>query len=71
MKKPQLKLIEIIANNLPEQGQVSNINTLVTGQELKEDVLLGGRKESDIKEVEPDWNICRHCKKIMNEKLTL
>ena len=54
MKKAQVKLIHIIANNLPNQGQVSKINTLVTGQDLIEDVRLGGRKESDIKEVDPD-----------------
>jgi len=54
MKKSQVKLIEIIAKNLPNQEQVSNINTKVTGQDLIEDVLLGGRKESDIKEVDPE-----------------
>ena len=53
MKKPQLKLIEIIAKNLPEQGQISNINTLVTGKDLIEDVLLAGRKEAEVKGIEP------------------
>ena len=54
MKKEQLKYIRIIANNLPDQGQVSKINTKVTGHDLIEDVRLGGRKESDIKEVDPE-----------------
>lgn len=50
MKKPQLKLIGIIANNLPNQGQASNINSVVSG----EDAILAGTNEIEGKEVDPD-----------------
>ena len=50
MKKPQLKLIEIIAKNLPQQGIVSNINAVVSG----EDVLLTNKTEINGEEVEPE-----------------
>ena len=49
MKKAQVKLIGIIANNLPNQGQVSNINSVVSG----EDAILAGTTEIAGKEVEP------------------
>ena len=49
MKKPQLKLLEIIAKNLPQQGVVSNINSIVTG----EDVLLTNKNEINGEEVVP------------------
>ena len=49
MKKEQLKYIRIIANNLPNQGQVSNINSVVSG----EDAILAGTTEIAGKEVEP------------------
>lgn len=54
MKKAQVKLIGIIANNLPNQGQVSNINTLITGNDIFEDILLGGRSEVEGKGIDPD-----------------
>ncbi len=52
MKKAQVKLIGIIANNLPNQGQVSNINSVVSG----EDAILAGTDEIEGKEVDPDKN---------------
>ena len=50
MKKPQVKLIEIIAKNLPSQSQVSNINSVVTG----EDAILAGTSEIEGKAVDPE-----------------
>jgi len=50
MKKPQLKLIEIIAKNLPQEHQSSNIHSLVSG----EDVLLTNKAEVNGEEVEPE-----------------
>lgn len=54
MKKPQLELIKIIAKNLPEQSQISNINTVVTGNDIFEGILLGGRNEVEGKGIDPD-----------------
>lgn len=50
MKKPQLKVIQIIANYLPVHGQASNINSIVSG----EDAILAGTNEIEGKEVNPD-----------------
>ena len=50
MKKPQLKLLEIIAKNLPQQGIVSNINSIITG----EDVILTNKNEINGEEVIPE-----------------
>ena len=50
MKKSQVKLIGIIAKNLPNQGQASNINSIVSG----EDAILAGTTEIAGKEVDPD-----------------
>ena len=50
MKKSQVKLIGIIANSLPNQGQASNINSIVSG----EDAILAGTTEIEGKEVDPE-----------------
>ena len=62
MKKPQLKLLEIIAKNLPQQGIVSNINSIVTG----EDVLLTNKNEINGEEVIPEKEI----KKLKQQRRT-
>ncbi len=49
MKKPQLKLIEIIAKNLPTQQIQSSINSVVSG----EDAILAGTNEIKGEEVDP------------------
>ena len=46
MKKAQLNIIKIISDNLPNQSQASNINSVVSG----EDAILAGTNEIDGKE---------------------
>lgn len=69
MKKHQLKLIDIIVKNLPEEKQVSKINSVLSG----EDAILAGTNEIDGKEVNPEkeYTVTNHLIIPVNHKLRM